>query len=139
MSHRRVLTAALLLTVAAGAASGCGEERQPRKNAWRPALPAGVSVLMSADAIRVDPQVIGAGQLDLMIANRTANGRPLVLVRSDGGEVALRTPMIAAGDATKAGVIVSPGSYELRSGSLRTTELTVGPERPSSQNQLQTP
>lgn len=139
MPYRKVLTAVLLLTVAAGAASGCGEERQPRKNAWRSALPVGVSVLLSNDSIRVDPQTIGAGQLDLMIANRTTNGRPLVLVRRDGGEVALRTPMIAAGEATSAGVIVEPGSYELRSGSLQSTELTVGPQRPSSQNQLQTP
>lgn len=139
MPYRRVLTAALLVTVTAGVASGCGEERQPRKNAWRPALPAGVSVLMSAGSIRVDPQTVGAGQLDLMIANRTTNGRPLVLVRRDGGAVTLRTPMIAAGEATRAGVIVEPGSYELRSGSLQSTALTVGPQRPSSQNQLQTP
>lgn len=128
----------LLLAVAAGVAGGCGQERQPRQNAWRPPLPVSVSVLFSSGAIRVDPTTVGAGQIELMIANRTANGRPLALAQEDG-TVAFRTPMIAAGEATKAGVIVQPGRYEVRSGSLRPATLTIGPPRPSSQNQLQTP
>lgn len=138
MPYPRTLTATLLLTIAFGAVTGCGEERRPRKNTLRPALPASVSILFSGDSIRVDPQTIGAGQLELMIANRTANGRPLVLVES-GGTVALRTPPIAAGEATRAGVTVQEGSYQVRSGSLRPAELTIGAPRPSAQNQLQTP
>jgi hypothetical protein len=130
---RVLLFAAALVT--ALAVAGCG--RDDFKNDPRPPIPAEVSVKIAKDGVAVSPKEFGAGLVNFTIANLT----------TDPGTLAIHGPVDAgsseippAGTGTVK-VDMKTGSYEASvSGiAVRPFSFTVGPERPSGQNELLLP
>lgn len=127
-------------------AAGCGDD-EPRHNASRPPLPIVVTASISDRAVSVAPQRIGAGPIQLLITNQSGASQQVTLETADEpgsnepGERAVQTGPINPRETASVQAEVRSGTYRLSTGEdgIRTARLTVGPERPSSQNQLQTP
>jgi hypothetical protein len=115
--------------------AGCG--RDDFKNDPRPPVPAEVSVKIAKDGVGVSPKEFGAGLVNFTIANLT----------TQTGTLAIQGPVDAASDEIgPAGtwtikVDMKPGSYEASVSGVaaRPFSFTVGPERPSGQNDLLLP
>jgi hypothetical protein len=121
--------------VTALAVAGCG--RDDFKNDPRPPIPAEVSVKIANDGVGVSPKVFGAGLVNFTIANLTTKPGTLAIhgpIDADSSEI---PP--AGTDTIK--VDMKTGSYEASvSGiAVRPFSFTVGPERPSGQNELLLP
>jgi hypothetical protein len=128
----------LLATAAALAAlvvAGCG--RHDFKNDPRPPIPAEVSVKIAPDGVAVSPNVFRAGLVNFTVANLTNQTGSLAI----RGPVDATSQAIAPGDADTIKVEVKTGSYEasVDGFAVRPFSFTVGPERPSGQNQLLLP
>jgi hypothetical protein len=130
----RVLLIAVAL-VTALAVAGCG--RNDFKNDPRPPVVAEVSVKIAKDGVGVSPKEFGAGLVNFTIANLTTQPGTLSIhgpVDADSSEI---PP--AGTDTVK--VEMKTGSYEASVSGIaaRPFSFTVGPERPSGQNQLLLP
>ena len=129
-----VLPAALVL---AAVAAGCGADDHPNKA--RPPVPLEVSAKVGKDRVVVAPGEFGAGLAVFTISNQTDDVVQLAL---DGPTEAVSDPIEAGGVMTGFKVPMEEGAYEASAGAesnARPTELVVGPERPSSQNDLLIP
>ena len=128
-----MLVAAALLGVLAVA--GCGQS--DFKNDPGPPVPAVVSVKIAPDGVGVSPREFGAGLVNFTVANLT----------NETGSLAIQGPVdatsndIAPGDADTIKVDMKTGSYEASVDGFTVAPFgfTVGPERPSGQNQLLLP
>jgi hypothetical protein len=128
----------LLATAAALAAlvvAGCG--RNDFKNDPRPPVPAEVSVKIALDGVAVSPKVFGAGPTNFTVANLTNEAGSLAI----HGPVDATTQAIGPGDADTIKVAMKTGNYEasVDGFAVRPFSFTVGPERPSGQNDLLLP
>jgi hypothetical protein len=126
---------AAALVVVALAVAGCG--RDDFENDPRPAIPAEVSVKIARDGVAVSPKEFGAGLANFTIANLTTKPGTLAIhgpVDADSGE-------IPAASTGRIKVDMKAGSYEASVGGIavRPFSFTVGPERPSGQNDLLLP
>jgi hypothetical protein len=115
--------------------AGCG--RDDFKNDPRPPIPAEVSVKIARDGVAVSPKEFGAGLVNFTIANLTTQPGTLAIqgpVNADSDEI------FPAGTGTIK-VDMKPGSYEASVSGVaaRPFSFTVGPERPSGQNDLLLP
>ena len=115
--------------------AGCGQD--DFKNDPRPPIPAEVSVKIAKDGVAVSPREFGAGLVNFTIANLTTEPGTLAIngpVDADSSEI---PP--AGTDTVK--VELKTGSYEASVSGLaaRPFSFTVGPERPSGQNDLLLP
>ena len=128
-----VLVATVLL--AAVVVAGCG--RNDFNNDPRPPVPAEVSVKVARDGVVVSPKEFGAGLVNFTVANLTNRTGSLAI----HGPVDTATGDIAPGDADTVKVDVKSGSYEasVDGFAVRPFAFTVGPERPSGQNDLLLP
>lgn len=140
---QRLLVPALVLAMVV-AVAGCGEKRPPRTNVERPALPVVIGAIVTPDQVRISPNSIGAGTVDVLVSNKSGKAQriTLELIDGTGGEdsIALETSPISAGENTRAQAALEPGTYELRAGDgIKPAVVHVGEERPSSQNELLTP
>ena len=130
----RALPLAIAL-VTALVVAGCG--RNDFKNDPRPPVPAEVSVKIAKDGVGVSPKKFGAGLVNFTIANLTTGTGTLAI---HGPVDASSTEIPPAGTGTIK-VDMKSGSYEASvSGvAVRPFSFTVGPERPSGQNDLLLP
>ena len=130
----RALPLAIAL-VTALVVAGCG--RNDFKNDPRPPVPAEVSVKIAKDGVAVSPKEFGAGLVNFTIANLTTDTGTLAI---HGPVDASSTEIPPAGTGTIK-VDMKSGSYEASvSGvAVRPFSFTVGPERPSGQNDLLLP
>jgi hypothetical protein len=130
---RALVFAAALVT--ALVVAGCG--RDDFKNDPRPPIPAEISVKIAKDGVGVSPKEFGAGLVDFTIANLTTEPGTLAI---HGPVDASSSEIPPAGTGTVR-VEMKTGSYEASvSGvSARPFSFTVGPERPSGQNDLLLP
>ena len=133
--RRRAQFVAAALVVVALVVAGCG--RDDFENNPRPPIPAEVSVKIAKDGVAVSPKEFGAGLANFTIANLTTRPGTLAIrgpVEADSAEIP------AAGTGTIK-VEMKTGSYEASvSGiAVRPFSFTVGPERPSGQNDLLLP
>jgi hypothetical protein len=121
--------------LAAVVVAGCG--RNDFNNDPRPPVPAEVSVKVARDGVVVSPKEFGAGLVNFTVANLTNRTGSLVI----HGPVDTATGDIAPGDANTVKVDVKSGSYEasVNGFAVRPFAFTVGPERPSGQNDLLLP
>jgi hypothetical protein len=130
----RALPLAIAL-VTALVVAGCG--RNDFKNDPRPPVPAEISVKIAKDGVAVSPKEFGAGLVNFTIANLTTETGTLAI---HGPVDASSTEIPPAGTGTIK-VDMKSGSYEASvSGvAVRPFSFTVGPERPSGQNDLLLP
>ncbi len=121
--------------VAVLAVAGCG--RNDFKNDPSPPVPAEVSVKIAPDGVVVSPREFGAGLVNFTAANLTNQTGSLAI----NGPVAANSDEIGPGDTQTVKVQVKSGSYEASVDGIaaRPFSFTVGPERPSAQNQLLLP
>lgn len=140
--RRRTLAAACALA-AAVVSVGCGEE--PRRNALRPPAPIVVSVAITDRGVALSPDEVGAGPVTLLIANRSGDAQRVTLSesappRNGPGRRAVATGPINPGETASVQAEVEQGTYTLSAGEgIEPGTLTVGRERPSSQNRLHMP
>jgi hypothetical protein len=122
------LLAALLVT-------GCG--RDDFENEPRPPVPAEVAVKIADSGVGISPREFGAGLVNFTIANLTE--RPGTLAIS--GPVDADSNEIPPGAAETLKVQIRTGTYEasVNGIAVRPFNFTVGPERPSAQNDLLLP
>jgi hypothetical protein len=130
---RALLFAAALVT--ALAVAGCG--RNDFKNDPRPPVPAEVSVKIAKDGVAVSPKEFGAGLVNFTIANLTEQTGTLAI----HGPVNADTTEIPPAGTDTIKVEMKTGSYEASVDGIavRPFNFTVGPERPSGQNDLLLP
>ena len=134
MLRRRVLLAGSALLVAL-IAVGCGSK--DFKNDPRPPVPAEVSVKIAKDGVGISPKEFGAGLVNFTVANLTDSTGTLAIhgpVNADSNE-------IPPGAAETLKVEMKTGSYEASVDGIavKPFSFTVGPERPSGQNDLLLP
>jgi hypothetical protein len=115
--------------------AGCG--RNDFNNDPRPPIPAEVSVKIAPDGVAVSPKEFGAGLVNFTVANLTDETGSLAI---DGPVDATSAP-VAPGDADTIKVETKSGDYEASVDGIavRPFNFTVGPERPSGQNDLLLP
>jgi hypothetical protein len=127
-----LFTAAL---VTALAVAGCGED--DFENDPRPPVPAEVSVKIAKDGVGVSPREFGAGLVNFTIANLTRTPGTLAI----HGPVEANTQEIPPAATETIKLDMKTGSYEATVSGLTVApfNFTVGPERPSGQNDLLLP
>ena len=121
--------------LAALVVAGCG--RNDFENDPRPAIPAEISVKIATDGVAVSPKEFGAGLANITVANLTNESGSLAI----HGPVDATSNQIGPGDADTLKVDMKSGSYEasVDGFAVRPFSFTVGPERPSGQNDLLLP
>lgn len=107
------------------------------KNDPRPPVPAEVAVKIAKDGVGVSPKEFGAGLVNFTIANLTDGTGRLAIhgpVNADSNE-------LGPGAAETLKVDMKTGSYEASVDGIavKPFSFTVGPERPSGQNDLLLP
>jgi hypothetical protein len=133
----RALVVLALLAMAALAA-GCGSDDEARSEE-RPPVPINISINLDAQKITASPAEFGAGPVALLIANQSGASQTLTL---DGPRLRRSIGPINPQDTATVRLRVAPGEYTVsaaESAGLREAKLTVGPERPSAQNDLLLP
>jgi hypothetical protein len=130
---RALVFAAALVT--ALAVAGCGSE--DFKNDPRPPIPAEISVKIAKDGVAVSPREFGAGLVNFTIANLTTEPGTLAIQ----GPVDANSNEIPPAGTGTVKVEMKTGSYEASVSGVaaRPFSFTVGPERPSGQNDLLLP
>jgi hypothetical protein len=129
----------LIVPLAAGAAAlaigACGED--DFKNNPRPPAPIELSALIADTGVRVSPaKDVGAGPATITISNQTDQPARLVLE----GPTDDSSNEIIPGGTGSMKTDLAEGDYEVSTGEgLAGQNLSVGPERPSSQNDLLLP
>ncbi len=117
------------------AVASCG--RNDFKNDPSPPVPAEVSVKIGSGGVVVSPREFGAGLVNFTTANLTNQTGSLAI----HGPVNANSDSIAPGDTATIKVQMKTGSYEASVDGIgaRPFSFSVGPERPSAQNQLLLP
>jgi hypothetical protein len=121
--------------LAALVVAGCG--RNDFNNDPRPPIPAEVSVKIGRDGVVVSPKEFGSGLVNFTVANLTTGTGSLAI----HGPVDADSNQVGPGDADTLKVQLKTGNYEASVDGIavRPFSFTVGPERPSGQNDLLLP
>jgi hypothetical protein len=117
------------------AVAGCG--RNDFENNPRPPIPAEVSVKIARDGVAVSPREFGAGLVNFTVANLTDKPGSLAI----HGPVNTNSDQIPPAGASTVKIDMKTGTYEASVDGIavRPFRFTVGPERPSGQNDLLLP
>lgn len=141
----------LILALAASAVlvAGCGASSKSRNSELRPPAPRLVSASVVGDKILLSPARIGGGPVTLAVTNETESRRRLTFASTTPAGTAGETDAGASQSATlEPGVNAllkanlgagSTWSVSVDDESVAPAILYVGPERPSSQNDLMLP
>jgi hypothetical protein len=134
MGAQRRLAVGLAAIAAAMLLAACGED--DFENNPRPPAPIQLSARIGAEAVVVSPRAVGAGLATITISNQTPDAASLVLE----GPTDEASELVVGGGTGALKVALEEGTYEVTDGDgARLTELEVGPERESSQNELLLP
>ena len=141
--HGRIRTVALIAGAAlvATGAAGCGKKEFERKP--KPPVPLQLSGVITSDRVTVSPDRFGAGPVILLISNQTSQSHSVAL---EGEGVKERVGPINPGDTATLQKTLKKGGYEVKAGSgralpreIRPAELSVGRQRPTSDDYLTFP
>lgn len=136
----RKTTVGALATIAGLLATGCGST--PHENGLRPPTTVVVSAAITPSRVTVSPKRLGAGPITLVVTNLTASSQQLTFESAGtGAGIKQQTGPINPQDSATLKALVKPGTYTVRvSGAgVRPATIEFGPERPSAQNDLNTP
>jgi hypothetical protein len=129
-----VLIAGLLVVPA-----GCGGGDERTSN-LRPPSRINVAVTIQDDEVTASPGKIGAGPINLLATNQSSASHRLTI---DGPQLKQSVGPINPRDTASLKVTVRTGEYTIStdasSSGPKPDTLTVGPKRPSSQNELELP
>jgi hypothetical protein len=130
---------AVVSALSTASLSGCGGS-DARESNPRPPSPIDIAVVIGEDEVDASPAKFGAGPIVLMVSNQSNASRTLTI---EGSQVRQSVGPINPQDTATLKVSVRPGEYTLAaaagSSDLKPAKLTVGPERPSAQNELLRP
>lgn len=118
-------------------AVGCGSEDHP--NEPRPPKPIETTVRIDEEAVDVSPSEFGAGLTVFTISNQSD---AVVELTVDGPVAATSQPIQPNGVSDDFKVNMEEGEYEVSAGTesrAKPTQLVIGPERPSAQDELLLP
>jgi hypothetical protein len=118
-------------------AVGCGTEDHP--NEPRPPKPIEITARVDEEAVDVSPSEFGAGLTVFTISNQSDS---VVELTVDGPVAATSPPIQPNGVSDDFKVDMREGEYEVTAGAesrAKPTQLVIGPERPSAQNDLLLP
>jgi hypothetical protein len=117
---------------------GCGGGDE-RTSSLRPPSTINVAVTIQDDEVTASPPKIGAGPINLLASNQSSASHRLTI---DGPQLKQSIGPINPKDTADLKVTVRPGEYTITaegSSGPKPETLTVGPKRPSAQNELELP
>lgn len=139
-----MLGALATLVVLAGLCAGCGGSTS-YANADRPPAPISISIAVSNQRVAVSPDRIGAGPVQLLIANLSGRSQDVTLTAARGGrscvaDGASSGPINPQG-AARISLAVRQGTctISVADGAIAPAKLIVGARRPSAQQDLLQP
>jgi hypothetical protein len=135
--------ASVLASVAVLAAASCGDENS-YENKQRPPRLLVITAAIASDRVSASPRRFGAGPIQLIVTNQTNVTRQVTLQPTETVGAGANTPQtgpINPQDTATLQTDISQGTYELKveGGDIRPARLSVGRQRPSSQNDLLLP
>lgn len=133
--------AALGTAASALLAAGCGEQ-ESYANRDRPPSPIVLTASINADEVSVSPVEFGAGPVSLVIANQTSAAQEITFetAGSEAGFTQQTGPINPGDTATlKAEVPRGKVTVKVQGNGIAPAELTVGPRRPTAQDELLQP
>jgi hypothetical protein len=129
------------LAIAAALIVGCGED--DFKNEARAPVRLALTGVIKDDKVTVSPAKLGAGPVQITIANQTDSERTVTL---EGESITEQQGPVQPGDTATIQKTLEPGSYEVRAGSekavpkeIQPAVLTIGKKRKNSNNDLLLP
>jgi hypothetical protein len=129
------------LAIAAALLAGCGGD--DFKNEARAPVRLALTGVIKNDKVTVSPAKVGAGPVEITISNQTDSVRTVML---EGETIKEQQGPVQPGDTATIQKTLEPGSYEVRAGSekavrkeIQPAVLTIGKERPNSNNALLQP
>jgi hypothetical protein len=129
------------LAIAAALLAGCGGE--DFKNEARAPVRLALTGVIKNDKVTVSPAKVGAGPVEITISNQTDSVRTVML---EGETIKEQQGPVQPGGTATIQRTLEPGSYEVRAGSekavrkeIQPAVLTIGKERPNSNNALLQP
>ena len=131
----------MLATVVIGALvgfAGCGSSSERTSN-LRPPSTINLAVTIQDDEVTASPPKIGAGPINLLASNQSSASHRLTI---DGPQLKQSVGPINPKDTATLKVTLRPGEYTITaegSAGPKPDTLTVGPKRPSAQNELELP
>lgn len=130
-----IASGGLLLAVA-----GCGES-QTFANKARPPVILNITAEITESGVLVSPAKIGAGPVHLVVTNQSDSSRELTLDSQSGnaGEKNARSGPINPQGTAEVNVNLAEGDYRIGASGTQAATLTVGPSRPSGQNEVLEP
>ncbi len=126
---------AVVAGLVATAVAGCGASSNP--NDPRPPVQLEVSASVNPQKVQISPDKFGAGVVNFTVAN--LSGSPITF--SVNGPKKASTVQIQPGSPDYLKMNLPEGTYKATVGTskIKPATIKVGPERPSSQNQLLLP
>jgi hypothetical protein len=140
----RALAALTVLPVLALAA--CGSDEPARTNELRPPAPIFINASVTPSRVTLSPSRFGAGPVTIVVANLTGASQRVTfasdtLSGESGAPVRQTTAPINPNDTATIQAEAEPGNYivKVAGDAIAPADITVGPERRSSQNDLMLP
>ncbi len=131
---------ALLLAATAALVAGCGSSTQYANSPRPPALVT-ITCAIAHRQVRISPSVLGGGPASLIVANLMATSQQLTISRAGSSTAIAQTGPINPGSNATLQLDLTPGTYVATPDdpSVTAAQIVVGPERPSSQNEVNLP
>jgi hypothetical protein len=122
------------------AVSGCGETQTFANKSRQPTV-LNVTAAITPTGVELSPDKIGAGPIHLVVTNQSDASRDLSVESqsTDAGEKPVSSGPINPQGTAEVNVNLEQGDYKVGASGTRGAKLTVGPSRPSGQNEVLEP